>query len=78
MKVFFHSREMKEREWTPESLAYWIATHTKPGEEVVVLLDREDDDDHANVEEVWIGGCPEERSAQVLEECKKRRKGGTA
>lgn len=80
MKVFFHSRQVKKREWTPESLAYWIATHTKPGEEVVVINDGPGDD--ANVEEVWVGSPPPEgedaRMAYVQEQVKKRKKGGPA
>jgi hypothetical protein len=79
MKVFFHLREVKAREWTAESLAYWVATHAKDGEDILVINDGPGD--NANVEEVWVGTMPPEgedaRTDYVQAEVKKR-KGGRA
>jgi hypothetical protein len=79
MKVFFHLREVKPREWTAESLAYWVATHTKNGEEILVINDGPGD--HANVEEVWVGTMPPEgpdAREHYVHGLVQKRKGGRA
>jgi hypothetical protein len=80
MKVFFRGMEVqKGREWTPEELARWVATHSSDGEPILVINDGPGDD--ANVEEVWVGSMPPEgedaRAAFVQEEVRKK-KGGRA
>lgn len=71
--MFFHQREIQWRWKDTDAFVFWLATHTKEGEEVVVINDGPGDD--ANVEEIWIGGCPDGREEYVQDQVKKR-KGG--